>query len=65
MKITDDRQQSRSTSRVILEKVEQNGTYEERRNFFAVEEKLLNHIFRFEKEEAQRAVRLVLDCAFR
>lgn len=61
MKITYDRQGSRNSSRVLLEKVEQNGTYEERRNIFAMEEKLLDHLFRFEKDEAQGALRIVLD----
>ncbi len=61
MKITYDRQQTRSSTRVLLEKAEQNGTYEEHRNFFAVEERLLNHLFRFEKDEAQRALRFILD----
>ena len=61
MKITYDRQRSRGSSKVLLEGAEQNGTYEDRSNFFAIEEKLLNHLFRFEKEEAKRALRFVLD----
>ena len=60
MKITYDKQQSTSSSRALLGEAKQNGTYVEHRSIFSMEEKLINHLFQSEKEEAQRAVRLVL-----
>jgi len=60
MKITCDKQQSTISSSALFGEVKQNGTYEERRSIFTIEEKLLNHILLSEKDEAQRALRLIL-----
>lgn len=60
MKITCDKQQSTKTSRALIEEITQNGTYEKHISIFAMEEKLLNHLLLSEREEAQRAVKLIL-----
>lgn len=60
MKVTYDRRQP-EIDNVPINEMKQHDSYEKNENFFGMEEKLLNHLFRAEKEEAQQEIRIILD----
>ncbi len=60
MRTTYNRQQTVS-SKVLSETEEHKNTNERIETFFKTEEKLLNHLFHSEKEEAQQIIKVVLD----
>ena len=60
VKYTEDVQKVESTKELIRE-IERNGNYNGIDHLFVAEEKLLNHLFQLEKEEARQMIRLIID----
>lgn len=55
-------QQQLAFAKELVNEIEKNSGFERIETFFTREEKLINHLFRSEKEEAQQDIKLIIDC---